>query len=135
MIIKLSERYRYDREKKDLRTHLIEFVSGEHFVIDLATEVAELENNEQFMKVWREEGSKEYCKYKYCLSLHNIPSVEPHGMYRINDYENSSWTDERSIYPHKMIFIRTDNGCLLLDKRRWDIEIFNNDNVLIEKLS
>ena len=87
------------------------------------------------MKIWKEEGSKEHCKYKYCLSLHNIPSVEPHGMYRINDYENSSWTDERSIYPHKMIFIRTDNGCLLLDKRRWDIEILNNDNILIEKLS
>lgn len=56
MILKLNERYRYDKENKDLRTHLIEFVSGEHFVIDLAREVSELENNEQFMKVWREEG-------------------------------------------------------------------------------
>ena len=135
MIIKLSERYRYNKEKKDLKTCFIGFSDVEYFEIDLLKEVLELENNQQFMKIWKEEGSKEYCKYKYCLSLHNIPSVEPHGMYRINDYENSSWTDERSIYPHKMIFIRTDNGCLLLDKRRWDIEILNNDNILIEKLS
>ena len=63
MILKLNERYRYDKENKDLRTHLIEFVSGEHFVIDLAREVSELENNEQFMKVWREEGFEEYKKH------------------------------------------------------------------------
>ena len=134
MIIKLSERYHYDRENKDLKTCFIGFSDVEYFEIDLLKEVLELENNQQFMKIWKEEGSKNYCKYKYCLSLHNIPSVEPHGMYRINDYEDARWIDEEHM-PCKMIFMRTDNVCLLLDKRRWDIEILNNDNILIEKIS
>ena len=134
MIIKLSERYRYNKEKKDLKTCFIGFSDVEYFEIDLLKEVLELENNQQFMKIWKEEGSKEHCKYKYCLSLHNIPSIEPHGMYRINDYENARLTDEEHM-PFKMMFIRTNNYCLLLDKRRWDIEILNNDNILIEKLS
>ena len=67
MIIKLSERYRYDKEKKDLKTCFIGFSDVEYFEIDLLKEVLELENNQQFMKIWKEEGSKEHCKYKYCL--------------------------------------------------------------------
>ena len=70
MIIKLSERYRYDREKKDLKTCFISLSDIEYFEIDLFKEVIELENNQQFMKIWKEEGSKEHCKYKYCLSNH-----------------------------------------------------------------
>ena len=133
MILKITERYRYDKENKDLRTHLIEFVSSEHFEINLVKEVSELENNEQFMKVWREEGSKEHCKHKYCLFMrNNIPNDM--NAYIINDYETARWTNEKQM-PCKVIFIRANDKYLLLDKRRWDIEIFNNENILIEKLS
>ena len=133
MILKLNERYRYDKENKDLRTHLIEFVSGEHFVIDLAKEVSELENNEQFMTVWSEECFEEYKKHKYCLS--SRPDIPAMDMFDMNDYETAKWMTNGEIMPCKVIFIRADDEYLLLDKRRWDIEIFNNENILIEKLS
>ena len=41
MIIKLSERYRYDREKKDLKTCFISLSDIEYFEIDLFKEVIE----------------------------------------------------------------------------------------------
>ena len=53
----------------------------------------------------------------------------------MNDYETAKWMTNGEIMPCKVIFIRADDKYLLLDKRRWDIEIFNNENILIEKLS
>ena len=41
MIIKLSERYRYDRDKKDLKTCFISISDIEYFEIDLFKEVIE----------------------------------------------------------------------------------------------
>ena len=41
MIIKLSERYRYNKEKKDLKTCFIGFSDVEYFEIDLLKEVFE----------------------------------------------------------------------------------------------
>ena len=133
MILKITERYRYDKENKDLRTHLIEFVSSEYFEINLLGEVLELENNEQFMKIWREEGFEEYKKHKYCLS--SRPDIPAMDMFDMNDYETAKWMTDGEVMPCRMIFIRADDKYLLLDKRRWDIEIFNNENISIEKLS
>lgn len=133
MILKITERYRYDKENKDLRTHLIEFVSSEYFEINLLGEVLELENNEQFMKIWREEGFEEYKKHKYCLS--SRPDIPTMDMFDMNDYETAKWMTNGTVMPLRVIFIRADDKYLLLDKRRWDIEIFNNENILIEKLS
>lgn len=133
MVLKITERYRYDKQNKDLRTHLFEFVNGEHFEIDLLGEVLELENNEQFMKIWREEGFEEYKKHKYCLS--SRPDIPTMDMFDVNDYETAKWMTNGAVMPLRVILIRADDKYLLLDKRRWDIEIFNNENILIEKLS
>ena len=133
MILKLNERYRYDKENKDLKTCFISLSDIEYFEIDLFKEVIELENNQQFMKIWKEEGSKEYKKHKYCLS--SRPDIPAMDMFDMNDYETAKWMTNGEIMPCKVIFIRADDKYLLLDKRRWDIEIFNNENILIEKLS
>lgn len=137
MILKLKERYSYDETilKKDLKTYLIEFVDIEYYEIDLLREVLELKNDEKFMQIWREEGSKEHCKYNYCLSLR--PDIPDFGLLDINDCETAIWLTDEKRMPCKVIFIKLSNvknsKWMLLDKRRWDIEIVNDVNVRVDE--
>lgn len=136
MILRLKERYKYNKVylKQDLKTYLMESSSIEHYEIDLLKEVIELESNEQFMKTWKEEGSKKHCKYKYCLSQRlDLPTMD---MIEINDYENARWATDGELMPCNMVVFKVnsikDCKVLLLDRRRWSIEILNDNNVKME---
>lgn len=134
MILKLVELYNDQRTQKDLYTYLFEYAGIKIYKLDLYNELIELESNDDFMKIWKESGSKNYLKVKYCLCKRpDIEELLQKDEFVINDYEIGELTDK--LYHQFIVIDLWDSNKvhthLLLNKRRFNMEFFNDKNIKI----
>lgn len=136
MFLKLEERYKYcEPQDKDLRTFLIEFDNIEYFYINLLSEKTSFKMDEEAVKISKELGSKfSEIKYYLCKDRPNIDHWLEKDEFLINDYLATKIL-EHGFLTKVIIVILRNNGKetkLLLDKRRYNIQIYNSNNVLVE---
>lgn len=134
MILKLIELYNDEINTNDLCTYLFEYSGIKIYKIDLPEELRELESNEHFMKIWKESGSKEYSKMKYCLCKR--PEIEilfEKDEFIINDGKLGTCDDK--LYKNFIVIDLWNSNkihtYLLLNKRRFKMEFYNDRYIKI----